>query len=424
MRLIVSRYLCATKLACLVAVSWACATQPRTPIAEPRQPIQLSEPGSQPILFEKVIVRLPAGAHYGAVYLRSRREPIQELVYNSKHIESEEFNILVTDRMAELGYDAVDPTDAVFTPDSTVRARFRLVGVITKLQLDTWRENVFTQGGRQTADLVMDVRLYDAAVKGVVYERTFSGRSSDEGSMPAALPAAVLNAVDGALSDPEFVERVSSRGSARSSPGEAIRLPACDAGIRLPAAMSKASRAVVTIRQGHAVGSGVIVSPEGHVLTAAHVARVGDDLGVTLESGIELAAEVQRVDALLDVALLKIPGSRHHCIPLDLGAQVGKGHEVFAIGAPLDERLAGSVTRGIVSGRPTIEGQELLQTDASVNQGNSGGPLVDEAGTVVGLVVGKFFGIGVEGVGFAVPTDRITETLGIAVEPRAARATP
>lgn len=411
----------------LVATAGLACASTTTPAAAPeaRNPNPIAiENGTPPIFFEKVIVRLPAGTHYGSIYVGSRRRPVQELVHTSKHIETEEFNILVTDRMAKLGYDVVDPTDAVFTPDSTVRTRFRVVGIITELRIDTWREPYNPERNRQIAEVAMEVRLYDATVKDVVYERSFRGRASDTGATPAALAPAVLNAVEGALSDQQFADRL-SQASPRASQGESIHVPPCAAlAMRLPDAISKVSKAVVTIRQGQAVGSGVIISPEGHVLTAAHVARREQILSVTLESGIDPVAEVERVDPVVDVALLKIPGSRHHCIPLHLGTDVGKGHEVFAIGAPLDDRLAGSVSRGIVSGRPTIEGQELLQTDASLNQGNSGGPLVDDAGSVVGLVVGKFFGLGVEGVGFAVPAGRIRDTLRVEVDPQTVRTSP
>ena len=94
---------------------------------------------------------------------------------------------------------------------------------------------------------------------------------------------------------------------------------------------------------------------------------------------------------------------------------------MFAIGAPVDDRLSGSVSRGIVSGYPELEGKRLLQTDAAVNPGNSGGPILSETGEVLGVVSSKYFGVGVEGLGFAVPTETAAQVLGLSVPESSAR---
>ena len=394
----------------------ACATPKASPRIEPgREPIRIEAGETSPILVEKMILRLPAGTVYGGVYTRQRpRKPIQELVHTSKHTETEEFNILLTDRMNELGYRAVDPTEAVFTPDSTVKTRFRLVGVITDLRVDTFRDFHSPERSYQTADLEMEVRLYDARVKDVVYAGSFRGEGRAEGTTPVALPQAVLSAVEGALSDERFVERVTGDGALASEDGDPVRIPACPhADRRLPADVTSVAQAVVTVRQGGATGSGVLISPDGHVLTAAHLLSADQSPRVGLRNLVEFEAVVERVDPLADVALLRIPGTGHACVPLAGAAHAAVGADVFAIGVPLDERLAGSVTRGIVSGRPTIDGQELLQTDASINLGNSGGPVLSSDGRVLGIISSKFFGPGIEGVGFAVPADVIRGSLGI-----------
>jgi len=157
------------------------------------------------------------------------------------------------------------------------------------------------------------------------------------------------------------------------------------------------------------------VSPQGHVLTAAHLVARDRAPRIEIRGVIELDAEVERIDPGIDVALLKVPGSGHHCVRLSDGpAEVGT--EIFAIGVPIDDGLAGTVTKGIVSGYPEIQGRTLLQTDAPLNPGSSGGPVLDSAGHVFGVVSSKFFGMGIEGVGFAVPVDVIRAGLRMEYE--------
>ena len=180
----------------------------------------------------------------------------------------------------------------------------------------------------------------------------------------------------------------------------ACRAPA----ISMPRGATQVLRAsvVVEVEGGH--GSGVLISPDGLVLTAAHVVRSTQVADVRLQDGARLKAALIRIDPEADVALLKLPAtsSPTSCLALRQTA-VGTGEEIYAVGAPLDRSLAFSLTRGIVSGTREVRGATLLQTDASVNAGNSGGPLVDGSGRAVGIVRSKAVGTGIEGVAFGVP---------------------
>jgi len=137
---------------------------------------------------------------------------------------------------------------------------------------------------------------------------------------------------------------------------------------------------------------------------------------VTLANGLELEATVEALYKFSDVALLKIPGSNHQCVELMSAERIELGSEIYAMGSPLADELSGTVTRGIISGHPTIEGRELIQTDAAVNSGNSGGPIFNQRAQVAGIVTSKMFGFGVEGVAFAVPPETIREKLGLISE--------
>jgi hypothetical protein len=165
----------------------------------------------------------------------------------------------------------------------------------------------------------------------------------------------------------------------------------------------------VEIRTPDGTGAGALVSPDGFVLTAAHV--VGDDplVSVAWSGGVEPGRVVRR-DTVSDLALIRLDGSHYPCFAAsDLLPPVGG--EVLVIGSPAGE-LTSSVSKGIVSGVRSIGGIPLVQTDAEVNPGNSGGPLVHD-GQVVGIVSFELVGDGYAGLGFAVATATVPTTLGV-----------
>lgn len=171
-----------------------------------------------------------------------------------------------------------------------------------------------------------------------------------------------------------------------------------------------AVKSVVTIRTDSGQGTGFIINDEGYVVTNAHV--LADSQG-NLASGIQAitsnqvsrSAEFIGYDGILDVALLKIPGS-YDSLEFDNSNNVQIGEKVIAIGNPLG--LQFSVSQGIVSAvhRAGINGIDAyIQTDASLNPGNSGGPLINTDGKVIGI--NNFKISGGENLGFALESNYI-----------------
>ncbi len=154
-------------------------------------------------------------------------------------------------------------------------------------------------------------------------------------------------------------------------------------------------------------GSGVIVGADGYILTNHHVVRDAREIRITFSDGRRLTAERAGVDSLTDLALLKVKAN--NLIPAEWGNsdELQVGSLIWAVGSPFG--LERSVSFGILSAknRGGIAGsphQDFLQTDAAVNPGNSGGPLVDAAGKVVGIntaIVGQTY----SGVSFAIPSN-------------------
>jgi len=170
---------------------------------------------------------------------------------------------------------------------------------------------------------------------------------------------------------------------------------------------------VVTIKGHKAHGSGFVISEEGYILTNYHVIKNNGDVKIKFQMGFELPAKVLNFSEEHDLALLKVMGQGF--TPLSVSAKPTEvGDAVVAIGTPNSTDLSNTVTKGIVSGlRNYDNGIELIQTDASVSPGNSGGPLINSNGAVVGIVSQKISGVSTEGIAFAIPIGMALDKLNI-----------
>jgi S1-C subfamily serine protease len=154
--------------------------------------------------------------------------------------------------------------------------------------------------------------------------------------------------------------------------------------------VERVSPSVVNVRRGRSGGSGVIVAPDGYALTNAHVVDGAPQVAVTLHSGAEVTASVVGIDSATDIAVIRILGSGLPAAELAEADTLRVGQLVIAIGDPLG--FHSTVTTGVVSalGRSLSakDGrliENVIQTDAALNPGNSGGPLVDTHAKVVGI---------------------------------------
>ena len=158
--------------------------------------------------------------------------------------------------------------------------------------------------------------------------------------------------------------------------------------------------------QGQATSTAFAVSKDGFLLTCAHCVNGASEVQVSID-GQDVIAKIIELDVDRDLALLKVDRKNLNVIPLGKERKLLLAQDVRAIGYPLSTVLGESVkiTRGSVAGFvETIDGQNI-QIDVAVNPGNSGGPLIDETGTVVGVVNAKLEGTVIAKVGFAVPID-------------------
>ena len=184
--------------------------------------------------------------------------------------------------------------------------------------------------------------------------------------------------------------------------------------------MKNALPSVVQVIASQGVGSGFIVNESGLVVTNRHVVEGSDDLRVNLTNGSQFSARLVGVHDSMDLAYMEIlGGGTFQPIAIGDSDQVPPGEDVVAIGFPLSAELGEepSITRGIVSARRS----DLLQTDASLNPGNSGGPLLDRCGFAIGVISFRVestdSGRPVSGISFAIPINEVKAQLGNLVTP-------
>lgn len=167
------------------------------------------------------------------------------------------------------------------------------------------------------------------------------------------------------------------------------------------------------------IGSGFIINEEGYIMTNYHVVELAiqnntKEVTVILSNGEEVAGKVVNYDQNRDIAMVKLADGTKVPAVAELGDSDGLyvGQEVVAIGTPLGKNFAQTLTKGIVSGvnrNLTTEGGstgDYIQTDAAINSGNSGGPLINTKGEVIGINTAKLSGQSsttIEGMGFAIP---------------------
>lgn len=198
-------------------------------------------------------------------------------------------------------------------------------------------------------------------------------------------------------------------------------------GLSLPDMVENALRSLVEIQTVFGGGTGFIVSSDGLVVTNKHVVQGVDKAGLRLVSGTSYTAQVVDEHDTLDLAYLHIDATAQFT-PIAVGDSdnVRVGESVIVIGFPIADRLGSepTVSQGIVSARRT---GGLIQTDAPVNPGNSGGPMLDQFGNVIGVIVSRVEESGgrdIAGIGFAIPVNEVKADLGGQVTPGEVLPTP
>lgn len=324
-----------------------------------------------------------------------------------------DYRIHLIEHMRERGFTAVGAENLVFDKDESHRAEFRVGGIVKELDC------THTRGG-MSCGLGVEWQLLDVGRDAVVYKVLTRSTVFDVSEANKTRVAAhlLLGAFDSLLARDRFRTALAAGTSTRRSTDatfpSATFARCAPLSKKMPEAAEQVLSATVVVRRssGGGFGSGFFISPDGLVLTAAHVVD-GAKVTLRMRDGVEIEAIPVRVAWRTDVALLRpIRKLSSQCLSPGL-IEPSMGAELYTAGAPARLELAFSLTRGIVSAMRERDGVRILQTDAPVSPGNSGGPMVDSSGAVVAVTSSKIAGGAVEGVGFGVPIATTLAALGL-----------
>jgi S1-C subfamily serine protease len=276
---------------------------------------------------------------------------------------------------------------------------------------------------KSEASILIQWELYDKSKREVIYNKQTTGTSTLGGKVTAkCIFASFRVATRNLLADELFVENLTQQQELKTqfeAPHKTIlidKVPLLNSQ-NIKEILNRAIESVITIKAEYGFASGFIISKMGYLITTHHVIEGKNFTDVILPNGLTLQAEIVQVNQDYDLALLKIKGSGFKPLPIGDSHGLIVGEEVFAIGTPVHPALGQSVSRGIISGKRELRKKELIQTDVKIDPGNSGGPIINAKGEIVGIVTWKIVGRGYEGLAFCIPINAAKEKLGIKIKP-------
>ncbi|HEY1251813.1 MAG TPA: trypsin-like peptidase domain-containing protein [Thermoanaerobaculia bacterium] len=398
-----------------------CATAKPTPYPSPeirpieeRRPIPAGDGWSSAVEFRKFLIKLPDDHVIGALQVGREctgREPLTWKIGRDSTV-TQDFGALLLEEVASAGYGVVGKGDVLFEDSHEKKADYVVAGIIRDVHANVCYADPKKSLATAEASLVIDWQVYSYRARDVAFRLTTEGSSLFLRPQPEpgadAISRAVVAASRNLLAEPRFHELLAGNGVDRNPQP---RAPIAIAYETVPKKPSKSAEslvadsrmAVVTVFAGDSMGSGFLISRDGYLLTDEHVVGTSRYVRVKFVTGREANGEVVRADRKRDVALVKLEGDVYPYLPLGESSRVQPGADVFAIGTPLEETFGQTVTKGIVSGYGEEDGQRILRSDVNIQKGNSGGPLLDRSGVVVGLSVNAYtllpdgIGIGLNG---------------------------
>lgn len=325
----------------------------------------------------------------------------------------------ILEELTKSGYTVTQQDEGMFQTSSD-SARFYLGATVYGFQYNSYESFL-----KKTAEMAMDIKweVYDAREKKSVFSFNTSSQSlititskNKQNIFKKLFRDCLIEGVRNFLSQEEWTTELAELQKEKESivydENLLVKISPSGEKIVLPGDTEKLFSSVVVVSTDRAHGSGVIISSDGYILTAAHVVDDEDIVTVQFKSGFEIEGKVVRINHQKDLALLKVVGKNFPSLPL-AEKRIGIGKDVYAIGAPLSLELSYSVTKGIVSGYRSYDESEYIQTDTNLNPGNSGGPLLTEDGHLLGIVSWKVSIEGYEGLAFGVDITDIEEDLSI-----------
>jgi S1-C subfamily serine protease len=312
------------------------------------------------------------------------------------------------------GYKVVSSDENLFDPEAGA-ADYQVAAVVTDAHVVACVSNgrMLDPGNlgdaRGDGSMKIDWQVYSPIRKQVVARISTTGAVKLDKTVPGGVARLIMDSFAGnaraLASSADFRAAV----SAPKALTKGFVLPGQQSKIALPGSLKAPPRhiddavgSVVTLSTGTGTGSGILVSEDGYVLTNAHVVGDEKEIRVRWSDGLETLAQVVRVAKDRDVAIVKTDPRDRTPLAIKRGA-VAPGQRVYAIGSPRGKAFQGTVSSGVISANRIIDGLRYIQSDTSVSPGSSGGALLDEAGSVIGVTVAGVQNNGPAGLNLFIP---------------------
>ena len=322
---------------------------------------------------------------------------------NAKYIAKQvDFREPFDEIFEDNGYAVV--ADKTFTMQENTSVHLSLAAVVTDIRLlhcgsrTSSNLKTFTQNSTY---MKIEWTVFDNLARKVVFKTTTEGIDNNFKKSPryngAAVSAAQAfrQATEHLLAQQEVVDLLLASSIVETSYSDTgistndINVVHGNSKTKFVSKTGEIEKASVTIRTAGGHGSGFVISAPGYVLTNQHVVAHHREV-IVIIGGKEQRAVGVRSDAVRDVALLKLKKPVDaEPMQIDIN-QVSLGEEIYVVGTPLEEELDFSISRGIISARRIMKEQKYYQTDAAINAGNSGGPVFNSSGNVIGITVASF----------------------------------
>lgn len=226
-----------------------------------------------------------------------------------------------------------------------------------------------------------------------------------------------------ALSERELLEEeslhnlisTSEQNYLEKSKGKVIEIPLTQSRLYTNTSemLKETVNSIVTVETEGKFGSGVFVTDNGYLITNYHVIEGKKPIFIKIDKDKKVKAELIKSNKDFDLALLKIEVQNIKGLSFFNSNKTNLGDEVYAIGTPLDKKLVQTITKGIISGYRELNGVNFIQSDVSINSGNSGGPMLNTKGEIIGINTLKADGKNISGIGFSIPSNVVLEMLNI-----------
>lgn len=421
-------------LACVLAAASAEAAQSRSRREEPPPPApQFKVDGpTRPLAMERIALTVPPSTVLGEFVIHpfciTNAYPIT-LADAFNAASSSSFIDAFTQEAIAAGYTVAGQQSSadLFTPGDRQRPELQVGAAIVGASQKGCGQNIFGMINiTMDSSISVDWQVFDPLERKMVFRATNQGTTKLKKQLAAdtipteAALAAFREAAKAILADANFVAalKLPDTAGAEAPAAQPQAAPAAQEIPRVPLRtiafrdqIPDLRQQVVTVLTGDGSGSGLYVA-DGLVMTNHHVIEGHRAVKIRFFGSREIPGEVVASDARRDVALIRAPGGGMLGLPLQV-ERPSVGAPVYVIGSPHGQSQEGTVTAGIVSAYRMHNGGPVLQSDVTVNPGNSGGPMFDDRGNVVALVS---YGLrDSEGLNFFIPIDDALATLGIAV---------